>query len=76
MQPSTDEGYEAHIQHAPDGVKEVHYQIEVNDDDEIYYSVPKKRPYGAQVYDQAVKEFDACKVLLDKWNGDLKDIYC
>lgn len=73
MQPSTDEGYEAHIQHAPDGVKEIHYQIEVNNEDEIYYSKPKKRPYGAQLYDQAIKEFEAYKLLLDSWDGDLKD---
>jgi hypothetical protein len=73
MQPSVDEGYEAHIQQTPDGVTEVHYQMEVNDEDEIYYSKPKKRPFGAQVYDQAVKEFEAYKVLLKAWDGDLKD---
>ncbi|MFC1810887.1 hypothetical protein ACFLZH_05285 [Patescibacteria group bacterium] len=73
MQPSTDEGYEAHIQNQPDGVKEIHYQIEVNDKDEIYFSVPKKRPYGAQIYDQAVKEFEACQTLLNAYEGDLKE---
>ncbi len=73
MQPSTEDSYEAHIQNAPDGVKEVHYQIEVNDDNEIYYSKPKKRPYGAQLYEQAVKEFEAYQLLLENRNGDLKD---
>jgi len=70
MQPSKDEGYEAHMQHAPDGVKEIHYQIEVDDNDELIYTVPKQRPYGAQNYDQAVKEYNAYETLEKNWKGD------
>lgn len=70
MQPSKDEGYEAHVQNAPDGVKEIHYQIEVNDEDELVYTRPKKRPYGAQNYDQAKKEFEAYETLEKEWSGD------
>jgi len=73
MQPSTEDGYDIHVQHAPDGVKEVHYVIEVNDKDELFFNKPKKRPYGAQIYNQAVKEFDAYAQLLKAWEGDLKD---
>lgn len=70
MQPSRDEGYEAHIQQAPDGIKEIHYQIEVNDKDELIYTKPKQRPYGAQNYGQAVSEFKAYEVLENSWEGD------
>lgn len=72
-QPSDEEGYDAHIQHAPDGVKEIHYQIEVNDKDELVYSVPKKRPYGAQLFEKAKLEYDVNKFLFEKWKGDAKD---
>lgn len=70
MQPSTEEGYDAHIQHAPDGIKEIHYQIEVNEDDEPVYSIPSKRPFGAQMFDRAKLEFDATNHLLNHWGGD------
>jgi hypothetical protein len=70
MQPSTEDGYDAHIQHAPGGTKEIHYQIEVNDLDEPFYSIPKKRPYGGQIFTRAKLEFDATNHLFNKWNGD------
>jgi len=73
MQPSTEEGYDAHIQYAPDGIKEVHYQIEVNEHDEPIYSIPKKRPYGAQLFDRAKLEFDATNHLFENWDKDPKD---
>ena len=70
QQPSTKEGYDAHIQNAPDGIKEIHYQIEVNDNDELVYSIPKKRPYGAQLYKQAVSEFKTNEKLLKNNKND------
>ncbi|MFC1599547.1 hypothetical protein ACFL3T_00785 [Patescibacteria group bacterium] len=70
MQPSKDEGYEAHMQHAPDGVKEIHYQVEVDDKDELIYTIPKQRPYGAQNYDQAKHEFKVYETLENAWEGD------
>ncbi len=72
-QPSDEEGYDAHIQHAPDGVKEIHYQIEVNDKDELVYSVPEKRPYGAQLFKKAKLEYETNKHLFENWNGDVKN---
>ncbi len=70
MQPSTEEGYDAHVQHAPDGIKEIHYQIEVNGHDEPFYSIPKKRPYGGQIFGRAKLEFEAVDYLLKHWKGD------
>ncbi|MBA4337070.1 hypothetical protein C0416_04860 [bacterium] len=69
MQPSTEDGYDSHVQHAPDGIKEIHYQIEVNDQDEPFYSIPKKRPYGGQIFTRAKLEFDATSHLFNKWDG-------
>jgi hypothetical protein len=73
LKPSPTKGYEAHLQNAPDGIKEIHYQIEIDENDEPYYSTPKKRPYGAQLYKKAKLEFDVNKYLIDKWTGDLND---
>jgi len=72
-QPSTEEGYDAHIQYAPDGIKEIHYQIEVNNHDEPIYSVPKKRPYGGQTFNRAKLEFDATNHLFSNWDGKSED---
>ncbi|MFC1656001.1 hypothetical protein ACFL3C_03970 [Patescibacteria group bacterium] len=72
-QPSDEEGYDAHIQRAPDGVKEIHYQIEVDDKDELVYSVPEKRPYGAQLSKKAKLEYEVNKYLFEKWEGSTKD---
>ncbi len=69
MQPSTEDGYDAHIQHAPDGIKEIHYQIEVNEHDQPIYTIPKKRPYGAQFFENAKLEFDTTKDLFQQWNN-------
>lgn len=72
-QPSAEEGYDAHIQDAPDGVKEIHYQIEVNDKGELVYSVPEKRPFGAQLFKKAKLEYEVNEYLLSKWKGELED---
>lgn len=71
--PSTVEGYEAHLQNAPDGIKEVHYQIEIDENDEPFYSTPKKRPYGAQLFSKAQMEYEVNDFLLQNWKGDIKD---
>jgi len=73
LQPSTEHGYDAHIQYTPDGIKEIHYQVEVNDHDEPIYSIPKKRPYGAQTFDRAKIEFEATNRLLDIWEDKMSD---
>lgn len=65
IQPSREEGYEAHRQTA----HEIHFQIEVNDNDEPIYTKPKERPYGAQNYEQALHEYKAYDVLHSNWKG-------
>lgn len=74
-QPSTKEGYDAHIINAPDGIKEIHYQIEVNNNDELDYTIPEKRPYGAQTYIRAKLEYDTNKTLFEASNKDLFPFY-
>lgn len=71
--PSTEKDYEAHVQKAPDGIKEIHYQIEVNKNDEPIYSIPSKRPYGGQLYKKAVNEFKVNERLFDKWEREMSD---
>lgn len=72
IQPSRSEGYDAHTQKASDGVNEIHYQIEVDDNDELIYTKPKQRPYGAQNYEQALHEYNAYDVLHSNWKGEDK----
>lgn len=73
VKPSTTEGYEAHLQNAPDGIKEVHYQIEIDEKDEPFYSIPKKRPYGAQLFSKAKMEYEVNEFLLQNWKDDIKN---
>jgi hypothetical protein len=73
-QPSTKKGYDAYRQDAPDGIKEIHYQIEVDDNDELKYSIPAKRPYGAQLYNKAKLEYEVNEKLIKSWEGDMANL--
>lgn len=73
QKPLAEDPYDAYKQNADDGIKEVHYQIKVNDNDELIYTAPEKRPYGAQSFDKAKLEYDANKKLFKQWKGDMKN---
>ncbi|MBN1494281.1 hypothetical protein JW911_00925 [Candidatus Peregrinibacteria bacterium] len=72
--PLSKDPYVSHIINAPDGVKEVHYQIEVNDENELMYSIPGDRPYGAQTFKRAKLEYDVNSKLFEIWKDKIKDM--
>jgi len=66
FKPVSKEKYDAHIKDTPDGVKERHYQIEVDSDGVMTLGIPGKRPFGAQTLDRAKLEYDVHETLYNK----------
>ena len=73
LPPNDRSEFDIHIVNAMDGIKEVHYQIKVNENNELDYEVPRKRPFGGQVFSRAKLEFDANKELYDNWKDSAEN---
>jgi len=72
--PLSKDPYIAHIINTPDGIKEIHYQIEVDDKNELIYSIPGDRPYGAQTLKRAKLEYETNSKLFDVWKKKIREI--